>query len=495
MARNPRWCLSLPEWERVFAGWIDRGDPESLLAASIFFDFRPLWGRSRDGGGTAPRRRRAGRGQSPLPEADDGQRASQPAPAVVARRDRRDGVGRRRRGHRPQACRRHADQRRRAYSRARRGRDDHQHHRAAARGRARDAHCRGRRGELVRCLRLPAAAPPAHAVPAAPVTGSKSTPTPTSCPSRACRRSIGASCARRCVRCASCSSAWRSSIREPRAPSWRRLLPSRFREPDDAGVDDALGRPRHGDLGPRSRPGSPARHRGGGRGRAGNPHRRQLRVRASHRRCRHRLQCRRAWHRTRGAARRSSGRDRVAGVRGLPRRCAVHRLPCGLRPGGPDAGVQGGGGRTATGALARSGAFGGSPRPGARTRRRARPGRLAHDLLDRRGRSVTTRQRTPSQRRSSCCACARGPRSRARGALRPSNALPARVAGWRRGASQPSRRAASDAVSRRATARPCRLRRGRWRASSGVPIDSLMPLRGASMKSSDAPSRSECSDR
>lgn len=44
MAMNPNWCLSLPEWVNAFARWIDRGDPESLLASNIFFDFRPLWG-------------------------------------------------------------------------------------------------------------------------------------------------------------------------------------------------------------------------------------------------------------------------------------------------------------------------------------------------------------------------------------------------------------------------------------------------------------------
>ena len=43
MAMNPNWCLSLPEWVNAFARWIDRGDPESLLASNIFFDFRPLW--------------------------------------------------------------------------------------------------------------------------------------------------------------------------------------------------------------------------------------------------------------------------------------------------------------------------------------------------------------------------------------------------------------------------------------------------------------------
>jgi CBS domain-containing protein len=47
MAMNPRWCASLAEWQAAFAQWIDRGDPGSLLAASIFFDFRALWGESR----------------------------------------------------------------------------------------------------------------------------------------------------------------------------------------------------------------------------------------------------------------------------------------------------------------------------------------------------------------------------------------------------------------------------------------------------------------
>jgi CBS domain-containing protein len=46
MAMNPRWCASLDEWMAAFAGWIDRGDPTSLLAANIFFDFRALWGES-----------------------------------------------------------------------------------------------------------------------------------------------------------------------------------------------------------------------------------------------------------------------------------------------------------------------------------------------------------------------------------------------------------------------------------------------------------------
>ena len=44
MASNPSWCLSLEEWRGTFANWIQRGDGQTLLNASIFFDFRPLWG-------------------------------------------------------------------------------------------------------------------------------------------------------------------------------------------------------------------------------------------------------------------------------------------------------------------------------------------------------------------------------------------------------------------------------------------------------------------
>lgn len=44
MANNPRWCLSREEWQKTFADWIDHGSPEDLLNASIFFDFRSLYG-------------------------------------------------------------------------------------------------------------------------------------------------------------------------------------------------------------------------------------------------------------------------------------------------------------------------------------------------------------------------------------------------------------------------------------------------------------------
>ncbi len=44
MASNPKWCLSREEWQQTFADWIDHGSPEDLLNASIFFDFRCLYG-------------------------------------------------------------------------------------------------------------------------------------------------------------------------------------------------------------------------------------------------------------------------------------------------------------------------------------------------------------------------------------------------------------------------------------------------------------------
>ncbi len=44
MAGNPDCCLSLDEWRDRFDRWIDQGTPEHLLNASIYFDFRPLYG-------------------------------------------------------------------------------------------------------------------------------------------------------------------------------------------------------------------------------------------------------------------------------------------------------------------------------------------------------------------------------------------------------------------------------------------------------------------
>ena len=44
MASNPQWCLSLDEWRDCFGAWIRTPEPEALLNATIFFDFRPLAG-------------------------------------------------------------------------------------------------------------------------------------------------------------------------------------------------------------------------------------------------------------------------------------------------------------------------------------------------------------------------------------------------------------------------------------------------------------------
>ena len=45
MARNQKWCLSAAEWRVRFGEWIRNPDPEALLNADIFFDFRALWGK------------------------------------------------------------------------------------------------------------------------------------------------------------------------------------------------------------------------------------------------------------------------------------------------------------------------------------------------------------------------------------------------------------------------------------------------------------------
>ena len=40
MARNPQWCQPLAAWQEYFSTWINTAEPEALLRASIFFDFR-----------------------------------------------------------------------------------------------------------------------------------------------------------------------------------------------------------------------------------------------------------------------------------------------------------------------------------------------------------------------------------------------------------------------------------------------------------------------
>ncbi|NIW11957.1 MAG: CBS domain-containing protein [Gammaproteobacteria bacterium] len=44
MAGNPEWCLSSREWHERFSNWMAMPEPEAILKATIFFDFRPLYG-------------------------------------------------------------------------------------------------------------------------------------------------------------------------------------------------------------------------------------------------------------------------------------------------------------------------------------------------------------------------------------------------------------------------------------------------------------------
>ena len=44
MASNPLWCLTQDEWRERFTQWVRLPEPEALLNATIFFDFRSLYG-------------------------------------------------------------------------------------------------------------------------------------------------------------------------------------------------------------------------------------------------------------------------------------------------------------------------------------------------------------------------------------------------------------------------------------------------------------------
>jgi PAS domain S-box-containing protein len=44
MAKNPLWCKPLSIWEKYFKGWITTPEPQNLLDASVFFDFRTIYG-------------------------------------------------------------------------------------------------------------------------------------------------------------------------------------------------------------------------------------------------------------------------------------------------------------------------------------------------------------------------------------------------------------------------------------------------------------------
>ena len=44
MASNPDWRMTQTEWNRTFHGWVTAPDPNALLHAQVFFDFRPIAG-------------------------------------------------------------------------------------------------------------------------------------------------------------------------------------------------------------------------------------------------------------------------------------------------------------------------------------------------------------------------------------------------------------------------------------------------------------------
>lgn len=44
MASDPRWCLSLSEWQNQFHRWIKEPGDEEIMMSSIFFDYRPVYG-------------------------------------------------------------------------------------------------------------------------------------------------------------------------------------------------------------------------------------------------------------------------------------------------------------------------------------------------------------------------------------------------------------------------------------------------------------------
>ncbi len=44
MASNPQLCLSVEEWHGRFGSWLRSSTPQALLDATIYFDFRPIYG-------------------------------------------------------------------------------------------------------------------------------------------------------------------------------------------------------------------------------------------------------------------------------------------------------------------------------------------------------------------------------------------------------------------------------------------------------------------
>ncbi|MCG9696343.1 DUF294 nucleotidyltransferase-like domain-containing protein [Shewanella sp. Isolate11] len=46
MAQNPKWRMTLKQWQQQFENWVQRPEPKALMHASIFFDMRCVYGPS-----------------------------------------------------------------------------------------------------------------------------------------------------------------------------------------------------------------------------------------------------------------------------------------------------------------------------------------------------------------------------------------------------------------------------------------------------------------
>ncbi|ABO24235.1 DUF294 domain-containing protein [Shewanella loihica] len=46
MAQNPKWRMTLAQWQQKFANWVEHPEPKALMHASIFFDMRCVYGPS-----------------------------------------------------------------------------------------------------------------------------------------------------------------------------------------------------------------------------------------------------------------------------------------------------------------------------------------------------------------------------------------------------------------------------------------------------------------
>jgi len=234
MAMNPGGAPRSTSGGRVLRV-IDRGDPQSLLEANIFFDF----GRCGRGGarrGAADRHRRSREGQSALPEADERHALTVRPPLTGwARLPRGGRPGRRR--HRPQGLGDGGVRRRGAHPVSRQRRHRNQHRRAAAGSRRGEGHPESEINawadafEYLQFLRLRTQ----HRRAAGMLPAAESLNLVRSTTSQS---STGASSRKRCVSAASCSNGSKSTTRAERGirmSIWRKVFSREAAAPADVG--------------------------------------------------------------------------------------------------------------------------------------------------------------------------------------------------------------------------------------------------------------------